>query len=272
MKLLDLGELDAPVLLFGGPYSNLHATQAVLEVAKAEQIAASHVICTGDVVAYCAHAAQTVALIRAHGCTVVAGNCEKQLAQYEDECGCGFEAGSACDLLSAGWYAHASRTVGAADRAWMAGLPDLVQFTHLGQTHAVIHGGVSDVSRFLWPTSTDAEFEEEIKLIQDVAPQTSCIIAGHCGLAFQRDLDGVSWINAGAVGMPPHDGAPQTRYAIISNGVLSFHKLEYDADAAAQAMQHAGLVQGYHRALITGYWPSEEVLPPELRVPSRASG
>jgi predicted phosphodiesterase len=272
MKLVDLGELDAPVLLFGGAYSNLQATRAVLDVARTEGIAASHVICTGDVVAYCADAAQTVALIREHGCSVVAGNCEKQLAAYQDDCGCGFEMGTTCDLLSAGWYAHANRTVGAEDRAWMAGLPDMIQFTHLGQTHAVIHGGMSDVSRFLWPVSSDAEFWEEINLIQQIVPQTSCVISGHSGLAFQRELDGVTWVNAGAVGMPPHDGAPHTRYAILSDGVLSFHRLEYDAHAAALAMEQAGLVQGYHHALTRGYWPSEEVLPPVLRVSSRASG
>ena len=48
MKLVDLGELDAPVLLFGGPYSNLQATQALVELAKREGIPASHMICTGD--------------------------------------------------------------------------------------------------------------------------------------------------------------------------------------------------------------------------------
>jgi len=34
---------------------------------------------------------------------------------------------------------------------------------------------------------------------------------------------------------------------------------------AAEAMIAAGLTQGYETALLTGYWPSEDILPLELR-------
>lgn len=273
MKLLDLGDLDTSVLLFGGPYSNLQATQALLEVASGQGITPSHMICTGDVVAYCADPSETIALLHQAGCPVVAGNCEKQLAEYDDHCGCGFEKGSTCDLLSAGWYAHANAHVSDTDRAWMGDLPDVLRFRHQGRNYAVIHGGVSDVSRFLWPTSPDDAFREEISFIQNLVPETSCIIAGHCGMAFQRRFDDVTWVNAGVIGMPAHDGTPQTAYAMLCQGVFSFHRLSYDHDAAHEAMRRVGLTQGYDRALLTGYWPSEDVLPPDLRVSaSRAIG
>jgi hypothetical protein len=50
--------------------------------------------------------------------------------------------------------------------------------------------------------------------------------------------------------------------------------LEYDVVGAVAAMRSAGLVQGYERTLETGWWPSEDILPQELRriQPSRASG
>ena len=272
MKLADLGELDAPVLLFGGPYSNLHATQAVLAEAARLGIPADHVICTGDCVAYCAHPAETVAVLREFGCHVVAGNCEQQLAAYEDNCGCGFDAGSTCDLLSAGWYAHANAHVSAEDRAWMGGLPDVISFSHGGQGYAVIHGGITDVSRFVWPISPHHVFEEEIEKIQKVMSNTSCIISGHSGIAFQRDVTGVRWVNAGVIGMPPHDGQPDTRYAVLRDGEFEICTLSYDHHAAAAAMQEAGLTQGYDQALLTGYWPSEDVLPEDLRLSSFASG
>ncbi|MEL6315485.1 MAG: hypothetical protein AAFQ60_15735, partial [Pseudomonadota bacterium] len=57
MKLKDLGEIDTEVVLFGGPYSNLHATRALLdEVARLDAKA----ICTGDVVAYGADPSATL--------------------------------------------------------------------------------------------------------------------------------------------------------------------------------------------------------------------
>ena len=108
MQIHDLGELRGPVLAFGGPYSNLAATRALRRRAARMGLPAGNVLCTGDVVAYCAEAAETASEIRDWGVKVVAGNCEKQLAAGALDCGCGFEDGTACDLLSAGWYAHAN--------------------------------------------------------------------------------------------------------------------------------------------------------------------
>lgn len=272
MKHLDLGHLDTPVLLFGGPYSNLQATQALLAQTRARGIPASHVVCTGDIVAYCAAPAETLAAVREFGCPVVVGNCEKQLAANQDHCGCGFEAGSTCDLLSAGWYAHAGTEVGAEARHWMGALPDIITFTQQGHRVAVIHGGATDVSRFVWPMSGDDVFKEEIKEIQDNIGRISTVIAGHSGVPFQRRIGAVDWVNAGAIGMPSHDGRAQTCYAVLSGGHVQFHALSYDHEGACQDMRAVGLTQGYDTALLSGYWPSEDVLPPDLRRSALASG
>ena len=40
---------NGPLLVFGGPYSNLQATRAVLDEAARRGIPAKRVICTGDV-------------------------------------------------------------------------------------------------------------------------------------------------------------------------------------------------------------------------------
>lgn len=272
MRIADLGEIAGPVLIFGGPYSNLQAMQAILARAGGLGIPPERMICTGDVVAYCAQPAETVDLIRAAGCIVLAGNCERQLAQNALECGCGFEAGTQCDLLSAGWYRHADRSVGAEARGWMAGLPDLMLFTQGGRRAAVIHGGLSEVSRYVWSVSEAAIFQEEINLIQEVAGRIDVVFAGHSGLMFQRRIGAVTWVNAGAIGMPPHDGRVETGFAVLEAEGVAFHRLAYDHGAAHAAMQAAGLVQGYDRALLSGYWPSEDVLPPVLRRAACASG
>ncbi|MEM6467766.1 MAG: metallophosphoesterase, partial [Pseudomonadota bacterium] len=149
--------------------------------------------------------------------------------------------------------------------AWMAGLPDMITFTHRDRRYAVIHGGVSDVSRFLWPTSTFEEFREEIDLIRTHVEDLYQVIAGHCGIAFSRLIDATPWVNAGAIGMPAHDGTRVLRYILVREGRMSLWDAEYDHEAAHAAMVEAGLTQGYHQALLTGYWPSEDVLPPELR-------
>ena len=43
--------VDGPTLVFGGPYSNLQATRAVLAEAARRGIPHQRVVCTGDVVA-----------------------------------------------------------------------------------------------------------------------------------------------------------------------------------------------------------------------------
>ncbi|MDC0737048.1 metallophosphoesterase family protein [Cognatishimia sp. SS12] len=265
MKTVDLGVLDGPLLLFGGPYSNLQATKALLSVAQERGIAPTQMICTGDLVAYCADGAATVALLRDHGCAILAGNCEKQLAAGALDCGCGFDSGTTCDLLSAGWYAHANDTIDAGQRDWMADLPDLITFSHAGRRYAVVHGGATDISRFVWPTSPDAVFAEEFAAITQHVGAVDAVIAGHSGLAFERVSSKGLWLNAGAIGMPANNGDTATRYMLLQGGQVEICALKYDYDAAARAMEAAGLRQGYHSALRTGYWPSEEVLPLDLR-------
>ncbi|MEE3500553.1 hypothetical protein [Acidiphilium acidophilum] len=46
-----LDAVDGPVLVFGGPYSNLPATRAVFAAAAEHGIPPGRMICTGDVVA-----------------------------------------------------------------------------------------------------------------------------------------------------------------------------------------------------------------------------
>ena len=55
------------LLVFGGCYGNLEATRAVLGIAERLGFDPSHVICTGDVVAYCADPQGTVDLILESG-------------------------------------------------------------------------------------------------------------------------------------------------------------------------------------------------------------
>lgn len=272
MRHLHLGAREGTVLAFGGPYSNLQAMQALVAQGQARGIASDHLICTGDVVAYCADPAATVAAVRATGCVVVAGNCEQQLAAGAMDCGCGFEEGSTCDVLSAGWFAHADAHVGAADRAWMAALPDVVTFDHHGARYAVLHGGATDVARFVWAQSDRAVFAEEWAHLERAVGPVDHVIAGHCGVPFVKETAQGTWINAGVIGMPPHNGHGSTRFCVLDQGVPQICALEYDAKAAAAAMHDVGLTQGYDAGLLTGYWPSEDVLPLDLRVPLPARG
>jgi len=266
MKHLDLGVLDDDVLLFGGPYSNLQALEAVLAWARAAGIAPERMICTGDIVAYCGAPLACVEAMQASGASVIAGNCEIQLAQGAGDCGCGFEDGTTCDRLSAAWYSFAQSQMTENARGWMGDLPDVISFEHQGLRYGVLHGGVTDVARFVFETDEDAVFAREWAALEALTGPVDGVIAGHSGIPFLRLTARGAWMNAGVIGMPPHDGAPQTRFAVLSGGKMRIEYLSYDVEAAMADMRAAGLPSDYRAALQSGYWPSEDVLPEALRV------
>ncbi|MGR3540984.1 MAG: metallophosphoesterase family protein [Hasllibacter sp.] len=201
--MTDLGRVRGEWVAFGGCVSNRQATEAMLGA-----LGGRFAVCTGDLAAYCADPAGTIAAIRAWGGPVVAGNCERNLASGADGCGCGFADGTACDAMAGAWWARCAAGTGPAERDWMAGLPDMTVLDNDGVRTAVIHGGATDVARFVWPVSPASHFAEEVAAIEAHAGRVDRVVAGHCGVAFARRVAGVEWVNAGSVGMPPMTAAP----------------------------------------------------------------
>ena len=253
-------EADGPVLVFGGCYSNLQATRALLEAARTHGIPPERMICTGDVVAYGADPQACAALIRDHEIATVMGNCEEQLGAGAADCGCGFTEGSSCDRLAAAWFAYAVARIDDATRRWMAALPRRIDLVIGGRRLAVVHGAPSRINRFLFASDPDLVLEREIGI-------TGCdgVIAGHCGIGFTRRIGDLVWHNAGAIGMPANDGTPRCWYSIVSPtdaGLeIVLHPLDYDHHAAAAAMRSAGLPEEYAGTLESGIWPNLDILP-----------
>lgn len=253
--------LDGPVLVFGGCYSNLEATVALRREAEWLGIAPSNTICTGDVVAYCADPVATVDLVCDWGIHVVMGNCEESLGWSKDDCGCGFEEGTACEALSVDWYGYSNRLLGDEARGWMRGLPRRLDVQIGARRLAVIHGAVDLVNGFVFASTPWAEKTRQISL-------SGCdgVIGGHSGIPFTEARDGRLWHNSGALGMPANDGTRRVWYSLFMpsrDGIeVSLHPLDYDSSTAARKMRERGLPAGYADALESGLWPSCDVLLP----------
>tara|TARA_R110000787_G_scaffold226512_3_gene334315 strand:+ start:76388 stop:77275 length:888 start_codon:yes stop_codon:yes gene_type:complete len=257
---LDLGNFDTPVLVFGGPYSNLRATQAMRAEAERLGIPADHVICTGDVVAYAAEPAATTDVIMDWGITTVMGNCEESFGWAADDCGCGFEEGTDCDLMSRRWYAHAHQLLQPHHRAWMRGLPRTVYFALGGRRIAVVHGSVGSINEFVFEAGDDAVKRAGLDVLN-----VDGVIGGHSGVPFTQILDDRLWHNAGVIGMPANDGTPRVWYSILRTGPdgveIEYAALDYDYAGAAAAMRADTLPEGYAACLESGLWPNMDVMP-----------
>jgi len=67
------------------------------------------------------------------------------------------------------------------------------------------------------------------------------VCVGHTHLPFEIKLDGIRVINPGSVGQP-RDGDPRCSYAVIDDGKVIFHRVEYDIDATIRQMRSTGVV------------------------------
>jgi predicted phosphodiesterase len=279
-EMKNLGDMSAGfrLLVFGGCYSNLAATQAMQTVAGELDIKPQHIICTGDLIAYCAEPVEVIDLIQDWGIHVLMGNCEESLGFEQLDCGCGFEQTSACSTLSIAWYLYASQRVSPGHRAWMKSLPRLIEFQFQSTRFSVVHGSVTSINQFVFP-STDAE----MKLAQINRADTDVVIGGHSGIPFGQSIvdealisdtlindtsKSKAWLNSGVIGMPANDGTAdgwymliESDYSSVSSGYrVSWHRLAYDSKASQKTTRKAGMVE-YAEALTTGLWPSMDILP-----------
>jgi hypothetical protein len=188
------------------------------------------------------------------------GNCEESLGWSRDDCGCGFEEGTACEQLSKDWYAYANAELGERDRSWMRSLPPRLDGTIGNRRLSVIHGSVESINEFVFASTPWTDKERQI-----VDSGCHGVVGGHSGIPFTHASGGKLWHNSGALGMPANDGTPRVWYSLFmpdgDDIEIRLMSLRYDAGAAARKMRGRGLPPGYADALETGLWPSCDVLP-----------
>lgn len=256
----NIGKRGGKLLVFGGVYSNLQALEQLMQIAESVGVAPDHVICTGDVVGYCAQPEECVQLIRDWGIHSIAGNVEIQLREGQDDCGCDFSSGGRCDIFSRQWYPFAQEKLSDASIGWMKGLPDFIQLEFAGKKGVVLHGSWHETAGYIF-ASTPWDIKE--KSLADAG--ADFVLAGHCGLPFHHAENEKYWLNPGVIGMPANDGSTRVWYMILEESDFTFEHLNFDYDfqEAARLMQAKGLPLPYAQTLQTGIWDNCEILPEE---------
>lgn len=260
--LKNIGKLEGELLVFGGVYSNLQALETLMEIAEKKKIPASNIICTGDIVAYCAQPEECVQAVKEWGIHAIAGNVEIQLREGLDDCGCDFQVDSRCDFFAKQWFPYAKNRVSKGAITWMDTLPTHIQFEYAGKTCFVLHGSYTHVSEFIFKSTPWQKKQESFD-----ATGANVILAGHCGLPFNDVQNGKMWLNAGVIGMPANDGTSRVWYMLIQaqESTIAFQHCHflYDFDETFAQMLENELPIDYAKTLSSGLWDNCDILPDE---------
>lgn len=258
----DLREIRDKILVFGGVYSNLQALEAMKVLAEKAMIGPSNIICTGDVVAYCAQPEESVQLMKEWGVHCIAGNVEIQLREGAANCGCNFEGGTTCDVLSNRWYPYAQSKLSKDSIDWMKTLPDFIRFKFNGQKGLVLHGSLDETAEYIFKSTSS--FKKDDILNQ---AEADIILAGHSGLPFVDIIGSRKWINAGVIGMPANDSTTDVWYVLLESAeegtVIKHERLKFDHKKAAKLIKQNNLPNQYSDTLKTGIWDNCDILPPQ---------
>ena len=256
----NLGTRTGKMLVFGGPYSNRQALETLKSIADALRIPAHNIICTGDIVGYCAQPDESVQFIKGWGIHAIQGNVEQNIIRGEDDCGCNFAEGGRCDLFSRTWFPYAVRSLSAHSMAWLKTLPLHLSLRYAGKSVAVLHGAATGIADFVF-----ASTPWSVKKTSFAATGAEVILAGHAGIPFADGRDGRHWLNAGVIGMPANDGTPRAWYLLLDDAdgqfTYSFHAFTYDNHTTHELMLANHLPDSYAQTLLTGIWDNCEILP-----------
>ena len=279
----DIGILTGEVLVFGGVYSNLEALVAVQAFAKTRGIPAANVICTGDIVGYCANPTEAIEVVRDWGIHAIAGNVEMNIREGIEDCGCNFDENSRCDIFSRIWYPFAFKNSSTAAIEYMKSLPEYLTFDlalpsnpidgdqnstapltphggEPGRQVLVLHGNYEATSEFVWRSSDWKTFKAPAFANTGV----DTIVSGHSGLPFAHKVQDKLWLNSGALGMPANDGTQRVWCATLNTKEgavdVNFHGLEYDYKAARRKMLDNPLPKSYALTLDNGLWDNTEIM------------
>jgi hypothetical protein len=260
---VEIPDTATTVALCGGPYSNFAAVAAFL-AATAD---IPHRFCLGDLGGLGPHPDRTVDLIRGSNLVCLKGNYDHAVGCGERDCGCGYVDPRDREYAQIAYDYTVARTA-AHHKAWLRGLPDLIELGWRGKKVLLCHGSPDSVNEFVWESETDDATIDAWLARLDVHG----ICATHSGLPWIRATARGFWCNVGVLGRPAHDGTRSVRYARLAfpDGRQAprpeLVRLDYNAAPVTAAMRAEGLPEAFAESLEQGIWTTcAAILPPAER-------
>lgn len=241
-------------------HANLPALRAVLaDIESRAGIDATFHL--GDLVGYAPWPNETVGLLRELEIEGIAGNYDSTTATDYKHCGCKYEDPHQAELshLSYEWTRqHCSPET----KRILGRLPFRLDLRpsgghQSGPTVILVHG-TPTLNTLYWTDDRSDSFC--LNMAEKAGAKSGDVICfGHTHQPWQREIDGIQFVNTGSVGRPK-DGDPRAGYVILELGengpTVEFARVDYDLEEAMQGILASDLPDEFAEYLRTGGRPA----------------
>lgn len=236
------------ITIFGDIHGNLPALQAVLADMDNKELANRY--CLGDLVGYGTFPDEVIAEIRARGYPTLMGNYDQGVGNSSDDCGCAYKKpeDEALGKRSIAWTnAHTTED----NKAFLRSLQTQIALQMGDLRVTLVHGSPRRINEYLFEDRPESSLE---RLLDQV--ESDVLVCGHTHIPYHRILaSGRHVVNAGSVGKPK-DNDPRACYVTMAGTGkqldVQFHRVAYDVEAAAQAIEASEMPHEYAQMLRVG--------------------
>jgi putative phosphoesterase len=239
------------VAIFSDIHANLPAMEAVQRHIEASGYDA--VYCLGDIGGYASQPNEVQDLVMQMGCPTVMGNYDEGVGFGKDDCGCHYVKPFDIEMSNVSFLWTREHTTDA-HKAWLRALPREIRLEWEGRSILLCHGSPRSTTEYLFENRSDGFLRQFAAGGKDDA-HADVIVFGHTHVPYQREVEGVHFINTGSVGRPK-DGDPRAGYRALTldgDQVTSEQiRVSYDVEAACRRLVEAGLPEYFAEYLRTG--------------------
>ena len=236
-------------------HANLPALEAVL--ADASSRSAETILHLGDLVGYAPWPDEVVATLAEAGIAGVAGNYDSTVAMDHDNCGCAYEDARQAELAHVG-YEWTRANIRPETKRALGDLPFRLDVSpdggHKSGARLVLVHGTPTLNTLYWHADRPDAFC--LQMARFAGLKAGDVIAfGHTHLPWNREVEGIHFVNTGSVGRPK-DGDWRAGYVMLSLGggkaELEYVRVEYDVERVAVAILESELPDEFAEVLRTG--------------------
>ncbi len=241
-------------------HANLPALSAVLEhiEGRPDLVATYHL---GDLVGYAPWPNETVSLLRRFRVQGIAGNYDSTVAADYKHCGCKYEDPRQEELSHVS-YEWTRRHVDAETKRFLGSLAFRLDVRprggHAAGPRVVLVHGTPTLNTLYWTEDRPDSFC--LKMAGHAGAQRGDVLCfGHTHVPWQREIDGIHFVNTGSVGRPK-DGDWRAGYVVLdmSGDVpgAEFVRVEYNLAEAMEGIRRSDLPDEFADYLATGGKPA----------------